>query len=74
GTQMSLPYDERVVVRRNGKTEVSKIGALVDRIMESAEVEPWEVETDDVCSTVGVPREELEVLSLGNDEKVKWKR
>src|SRR6056297_2947816 len=38
GTQMSVPYDERVVVRRNGETDVVEIGSLVDGIVESHDV------------------------------------
>ena len=37
GTQMSIPSDERVVVRRDGETSVTEIGPLVDSVVETSE-------------------------------------
>ncbi|MFW6458863.1 MAG: DNA-directed RNA polymerase subunit A'' [Halodesulfurarchaeum sp.] len=67
GTQMSIPADEEVIVRRNGETDVTEIGSLVDgltTVRESASVDGHEV--------VSAP-EEMEVLSLRADERVEWK-
>jgi len=67
GTQMSVPYDEKVLVRRDGETDVTEIGSLIDGLMavrESADVDGHEV-------TSGP--EGMEVLSLRADERVEWK-
>ncbi len=67
GTQMSVPADEDVIVRRNGETDVTEIGSLVDGLMsvrESAQVDGHEV--------TSAPAE-MEVLSLRADERVEWK-
>ena len=67
GTQMSIPGDERVVVRRNGETDVVEIGSLVDGLLnvrESHSVDGHEV----ARGPSG-----MEVLSLRADENVEWK-
>jgi len=67
GTQMSVPHDERVIIRRNGQTDVTEIGSLVDRLLhvrESQDVDGHEV--------ARAP-EGMEVLSLRADEQVEWK-
>ena len=67
GTQMSVPYDEKVLVRRDGETDVTEIGSLIDgltAVRESADVDGHEV-------TSGP--EGMEVLSLRADERVEWK-
>ncbi|MGM0372674.1 MAG: DNA-directed RNA polymerase subunit A'' [Halobacteriota archaeon] len=67
GTQMSVPADERVIVRRNGETDLTEIGSLVDGLMtvrESGRVDGHEV--------ASAPRG-MEVLSLRADEQVEWK-
>ncbi|SHG45871.1 DNA-directed RNA polymerase subunit A'' [Halobaculum gomorrense] len=67
GTQMSVPADERVLVRRNGETDVTEIGPLVDRLLESGEVR--EIDGHEVA----LAPEGLEVPSLREDERVEWK-
>ena len=67
GTQMSVPADERVLVRRNGTTDVTEIGRLVDSLMESRETRT----VDD--HEVALAPEGLEVPSLARDETVEWK-
>ena len=67
GTQMSIPGDERVLVRRDGETDVAEIGAVVDDLLDTRE-----------SRTMGdheVARapEGVEVLSLRADERVEWK-
>ena len=67
GTQMSVPADERVVVRRDGETDVTEIGSLVDglaAVRETREVDGHEVAT---------APDDVEVLSLRSDERVEWK-
>ena len=67
GTQMSVPSDERVVVRRDGETAVAEIGPLIDSIVESAESR----RLDD--HEVALAPDGFEALSLGADEQVRWK-
>ncbi|PSP95344.1 DNA-directed RNA polymerase subunit A'' [Halobacteriales archaeon QS_4_62_28] len=67
GTQMSVPYDERVVVRRNGDTDVTEIGSLVDGLLEVRE----STAVDGHELTSGPAG--MEVLSLRADEQVEWK-
>jgi DNA-directed RNA polymerase subunit A" len=66
GTQMSIPHDERVVVRRDGETDVTEIGPLVDSVVESRESR--EVDGHEVA----LAPDSLEVPSLGDDETVAW--
>jgi DNA-directed RNA polymerase subunit A" len=67
GTQMSVPSDERVVVRRGDETEVTDIGPLVDGLLSVRESQ-----TVDDHEVARAP-EQLEVLSLRADERVEWK-
>jgi len=67
GTQMSVPHDERVVVRRNGETAVTEIGSLVDELVERRESR--QVDDHEVARAPA----DLDVLSLRADETVEWK-
>jgi len=67
GTQMSVPYDERVVVRRNGETDVIEIGSLVDGLLQVHDSQ--EVDNHEVARAP----EGMDVLSLRADEQVEWK-
>jgi len=67
GTQMSVPSDERIVVRRGGDTQVREIGPLVDDVVETRESRA----VDD--HEVALAPDGLEVLSLRDDERVAWK-
>ncbi|MDY6775461.1 MAG: DNA-directed RNA polymerase subunit A'' [Halobacteria archaeon] len=67
GTQMSLDADEEVIVRRGGKTEMGRIGEIVDGVFENAS-ETVEVDGHEAVGVTG-----LEVLSLRDDEKTQWK-
>jgi len=67
GTQMSVPYDERVVIRQNGETGVVEIGSLVDDVISSHDVR----NLDD--HEVALAPDGLETLSLDDDETVRWK-
>jgi len=67
GTQMSVPHDERVLVRRNGETDVTEIGPLVDGLLDVRD--SVDVDGHEVCTgPMG-----MEVLSLRADEQVEWK-
>jgi DNA-directed RNA polymerase subunit A" len=67
GTQMSLPSDERVLVRQSGETSVREIGSFVDDLMDGCDTRT----IDD--HEVALAPEGIEVLSLRNDERVAWK-
>ena len=67
GTQMSVPADERILVRRNGRTHVVEIGSLVDDLLADCETRT----IDD--HEVGRAPNGIEVLSLRDDETVAWK-
>ncbi len=69
GTQMSLPYEECVIVRDGGRVRTVLIGELVDRLMRDHPVSregPTEW-----CDLP--PRNALEVPSLAADGQVVWK-
>ncbi|MBP2251137.1 DNA-directed RNA polymerase subunit A' [Halarchaeum solikamskense] len=67
GTQMSVPHDERVLVRRHGETDVVEIGDLVDDVLSTRESRT----IDD--HEVALAPDDLEVPSLRSDEGVEWK-
>jgi len=67
GTQMSVPHDERVIVRRGDETAVTEIGSLVDGLLTVRESQ-----TIDNHEVARAP-ENFEVLSLRADEGVEWK-
>lgn len=69
GTQMSVPSDERVLVRRSDETQTTEIGPLVDSLMASRETRAF----DDDDHEVALAPDGLEVLSLGRDEQMRWK-
>jgi DNA-directed RNA polymerase subunit A" len=67
GTQMSVPADEEVLVRRDGETDVVEIGPFVDSLVESRESRT----IDD--HEVALAPEGIEVPSLDRDERMHWK-
>jgi len=67
GTQMSIPADEEVLVRRGGETDVVEIGPFVDSILDRQEVRT----VDD--HEVALAPDGIEVPSLDGDERVRWK-
>src|SRR5699024_4953889 len=67
GTQMSVPGDERVLVRRDGETTVTEIGPLVDGLMDGRTTRT----AGD--HEVALAPNGLEALSLGADEQMSWK-
>ena len=67
GTQMSVPADERIIVRQNGETDVTEIGPLVDSLMESRGTRTID------GHEVALAPDGLEVPSLSREETVEWK-
>ncbi|AUX08228.1 DNA-directed RNA polymerase subunit A'' [Halalkaliarchaeum desulfuricum] len=67
GTQMSVPYDERVIVRKDGESDIVDIGELVDGVIDSRETRTFD------GHEVALAPEGMEALSLGEDEQVRWK-
>jgi DNA-directed RNA polymerase subunit A" len=67
GTQMSIPYDEEVLIRREGKTSVVEIGSLTDSLLESHK------SRSAAGHEVALAPEGLEVPSLDRDEQISWK-
>ena len=70
GTQMSLDYEEKVIVRNNNKIKVVKIGEFIDRVMKFGRGLKKSNETE-VCD---INDAELYVPALSQDEKVVWKK
>ena len=68
GTQMSLPHDERVIVRDGGRVRVVAIGEFVDRLM-TRSVVTREGGTD-WCE---VPAGTLQALGLNAEGRIQWK-
>ena len=66
GTQMSVPADERVLVCRDGDTDVVEIGPFVDTILDGRETRS----IDD--HEVALAPDGIEVPSLDDDEQVRW--
>jgi DNA-directed RNA polymerase subunit A" len=66
GTQMSVPADERVLVRRDGDTEIVEIGPFVDSVLERRETRSFG------DHEVALAPDGIEVPSLGTDEHVRW--
>jgi DNA-directed RNA polymerase subunit A" len=73
GTQMSLPGDEMVLVRRGSYSDVVGIGELVDELVH--EFGSCEVEGSASSIVCDIPRAcDISVASLGPEEKVHWKK
>ena len=66
GTQMSIPADEAVVVRRDGETDIVEIGAFVDELLDGRETRAFD------SHEVALAPDGIEVPSLGSDERVRW--
>src|SRR6266542_1479570 len=69
GTQMSIPYDEKIIVREAGRVRVVPIGPVVDGLMDR-----WTVAHEGPTEWCDLPRNaSIEVPSLSEDGKVLWK-
>lgn len=70
GTQMSIPYNEKVIVKINGQIKIKPIGEFVDRLMNQYHVKKFNgTEICDLPSDV-----QIAVPSLNEKGRVKWKR
>ncbi len=70
GTQMSIPYGEKVVVREEGRVRVAPIGEIVDALMDRYSVtREGSTEWCDLPQTAF-----LEVSSLTDGGRLVWKR
>ena len=67
GTQMSLPYNEKIIIKEGEIIKPVEIGRLVDESIEKYGCKS--IRDSEVCEVDG-----LYVLSLDQDEKVHWKR
>ncbi len=65
-TQMSLDYDEKVIVRQEDEINIVKIGEFVDSLMDKY---GFTVEGDHEICDLPI---EIYVPSLTEDEKIKW--
>ncbi|XRO76441.1 DNA-directed RNA polymerase subunit A'' [Methanocaldococcus sp. 10A] len=68
GTQMSLPYEEKIIIKEGEFIKSIEIGKLVDEMIEKYGFE--KVGESEVCD---LPID-IYALSLDQDEKVHWKR
>ncbi|OKY77146.1 MAG: DNA-directed RNA polymerase subunit A'' [Candidatus Methanohalarchaeum thermophilum] len=67
GTQMSISYNEKVILRKDDEIKIQEIGKFTDKKLkeDSRKKGNWEV-TD-------ISNEEIEVPSLTEKEKIEWK-
>src|SRR2546422_8099560 len=68
GTQMSLPYEEQVIVRDEGRVRVVPIGEFVDGLMGK-----FAVTQEAGREWCEIPTGRLQVLSLNGEGRVVWK-
>lgn len=68
GTQMSLPYEEKIIIKEGEFIKPVEIGKLVDEMIERFGFE--KIGNSEVCD---LPID-IYALSLDQDEKVHWKR
>ncbi|WP_423793019.1 DNA-directed RNA polymerase subunit A'' [Methanocaldococcus indicus] len=68
GTQMSLPYEEKIIIKEGDYIKAVEIGKLVDEMIEKYGFE--KIGNSEVCD---LPID-IYALSLDQDEKVHWKR
>lgn len=66
GTQMSIPADEQIVIRRDSTTSVTEIGPFVDAILDQQPVRSID---DHEVSRVS---DNIEVLSLNDSGDIRW--
>ncbi len=70
GTQMSIPYNEKILFKQDGKISVCKIGEFVDNIMN--QFGHGHIKESEVCDLP--PEKEIFVPSLNRNEKIEWKK
>ena len=70
GTQMSVPFDEKIIIKQNQKIRICEIGEFVDSVMQNHTVN--NIHKSEVCDLSA--DEEIYVPSLNQNEKIEWKR
>ncbi len=70
GTQMSIPYNEKILFKQNEKIGVCKIGDFVDDVMN--EYGYGHIKESEVCDLPA--KKEIFVPSLNKNEKIEWKK
>lgn len=70
GTQMSVPYDEKIIVKQDQRIRICEIGEFVDSVMQNHTVNT--IHRSEVCDFSS--NEEIYVPSLNQNEKIEWKR
>ncbi|MHA1114583.1 MAG: DNA-directed RNA polymerase subunit A'' [Candidatus Heimdallarchaeaceae archaeon] len=73
GTQMSIPGNEKVVVKIGSKTEIIEIGEFIDNLLEKNEGYLIENETETVVYDLP-NNSDIYVLGINNKEKIVWQR
>ena len=71
-TQMSVPSDTKVIVRKDGEVEKMEIGELIDGLIEEKNGELFvdETKTHNILDL----NDEIEILSVSKEEKNSWKK
>jgi len=69
-TQMSVPSDTKVIVRKDGEVEKMEIGELIDGLIEEKNGELFvdETKTHNILDL----NDEIEILSVSKEEKNSW--
>ncbi len=70
GTQMSLPYDEKILFKQDDTIGICEIGEFVDKIINKNGY--GKLKESDVCDMPS--NREIFVPSLDKNEKIKWKK
>lgn len=73
GTQMSIPGNEKVVVKIGSKTKIIEIGEFIDELLEKNESYLIENETQTVVYDLP-NNNNIYVLGINNNEKIIWQR
>ncbi len=70
GTQMSLDYEEKVILKNQNKVRIIKIGEFVDKIM-SKKIHYKKQDSTEICD---LDSAELYVPALSHNERIEWKK
>ncbi len=70
GTQMSVPHDEKIIIKQDQRIRICEIGEFVDSVMQNHTVNT--IHRSEVCDFSS--NEEIYVPSLNQNEKIEWKR
>jgi DNA-directed RNA polymerase subunit A" len=70
GTQMSVPHDEKIIIKQDQRIRICEIGEFVDSVMQNHTVN--NIHKSEVCDLS--PNEGIYVPSLNQNEKIEWKK